>query len=415
MLRNYLRLAFKVFARRKFFTFVSLFGITFTLVVLTVATAFLDGAFAPMSPESRQERMLVNLNAVMYGPESQMSSEGGYKLFDRYARGLPGVERLSICSSGDTVYSYVNGVKVPSTLKRTDGAFWQVFDFTFVEGGPFSPGDVDEARFVAVINETTRERFFGRDQGVGRTLEADGQRFRVVGVVRDVSQMRFVPFGDIWVPVTTAKSPGYRDQIMGGFYAIVLARDGTVLPEIRSEFASRLTRVELPDSRHYKTIVAPLESRFDAVARMSPLAERQDPDRQGWKLLFILAGLTLLFMLLPAVNLVNLNVSRIMERASEIGVRKAFGASSWTLVGQFVLENVLLTLLGGLAGLALGTVVLRVINAYSQIAYADLTVNYRVVLYGLALSVVFGVLSGVYPAWRMAKLHPVQALKGATR
>jgi putative ABC transport system permease protein len=415
MLRNYLLLAFKVFARRKFFTFVSLFGISFTLVVLTVATAFLDGAFAPMPPESRQDRMLVNFNAVMYGPSSQWSSDGGYKLFDRYARGLPGVERLSICSSGDTVYSYLNGVKVPSTLKRTDGAFWQVFDFTFVEGGPFSARDVDEARFVAVINEMTRERFFGRDRAVGRTLEADGQRFRVIGVVRDVSQMRFIPFADMWVPVTTAKSPAYRDQIMGGFYATVLARDRAVLPEIRAEFESRLTRVELPDPHHYKTIVAPLESRFDAVARLSPLADRQDPDRQGWKLLLLLTGITLVFMLLPAVNLVNLNVSRIMERASEIGVRKAFGASSWTLVGQFVLENVVLTLLGGLAGLALATMVLRAINAYSQIAYADLTVNYRVVMYGLALSVVFGVVSGVYPAWRMAKLHPVQALKGATR
>jgi putative ABC transport system permease protein len=415
MLRNYLLLAFKVFARRKFFTFVSLFGISFTLVVLTVATAFLDGAFAPMPPESRQDRMLVNFNAVMYGPTSQWNSDGGYKLFDRYARGLPGVEQLSISSSGDTAYSYLNGVKVASTLKRTDGAFWQIFDFTFVEGGPFSSRDVDEARFVAVINETTRGRFFGSRSAVGRSFEADGQRFRVVGVVRDVSQIRFVPFADIWVPVTTAKSPGYRDQIMGGFYATALARDRALLPEIRAEFESRLTRVELPDPRQFQTIVAPLESRFDAVARLSPIAERKDLARQGWKLRLLLAGVTLLFMLLPAVNLVNLNVSRIMERASEIGVRKAFGASSWTLVGQFVLENVLLTLLGGVAGLVLGTVALRAINAYSQIAYADLSVNYRVVLYGLALSVIFGVLSGVYPAWRMARLHPVQALKGATR
>ena len=55
-------------------------------------------------------------------------------------------------------------------------------------------------------------------------------------------------------------------------------------------------------------------------------------------------------MLLPAVNLVNLNASRIMERASEIGVRKAFGASSRTLVGQFVVENVVLTLIGAALG-----------------------------------------------------------------
>ena len=70
----------------------------------------------------------------------------------------------------------------------------------------------------------------------------------------------------------------------------------------------------------------------------------------------------LLFALLPAVNLVNLNMSRIMERASEIGVRKAFGASSRTLVGQFIVENVVLSLVGGGLGFAASVFVLEAVN-----------------------------------------------------
>jgi putative ABC transport system permease protein len=139
--------------------------------------------------------------------------------------------------------------------------------------------------------------------------------------------------------------------------------------------------------------------------------ERSHPERL-WALL-VTAGL--LFALLPAVNLVNLNMSRIMERASEIGVRKAFGASSWTLVGQFVAENLVLTLLGGAAGLAAAAAVLEAINATGLIPYARFSVNLRVFLYGIGLSLFFGLLSGVYPAWRMSRLHPVQALKGASR
>ena len=123
----------------------------------------------------------------------------------------------------------------------------------------------------------------------------------------------------------------------------------------------------------------------------------------------------LLFSLLPAVNLVNLNMSRIMERASEIGVRKAFGASSRTLVGQFVVENLVLTLIGGAAGFLLSALVLRALNTSGLIPYAHFTINVRVFLYGLGLAVFFGLLSGVYPAWRMSRLHPVQALKGASR
>jgi putative ABC transport system permease protein len=122
-----------------------------------------------------------------------------------------------------------------------------------------------------------------------------------------------------------------------------------------------------------------------------------------------------LFMLLPAINLINLNVSRIMERASEIGVRKAFGASSWMLVGQFIVENVFLTLIGGMIGFVLSQLVLRSITNSGLIPYADLNLNYRIFIYGLLTAIFFGLFSGVYPAWKMSRLHPVEALRGGTR
>jgi putative ABC transport system permease protein len=120
-------------------------------------------------------------------------------------------------------------------------------------------------------------------------------------------------------------------------------------------------------------------------------------------------------MLLPAVNLINLNTSRIMERASEIGVRKAFGASSRSLVGQFVVENLVLTLVGAALGFVASAWLLRAINDSGVIQYAELALNYRIFGWGVLLAVLFGLFSGVYPAWRMARLHPVQALKGASR
>jgi putative ABC transport system permease protein len=112
---------------------------------------------------------------------------------------------------------------------------------------------------------------------------------------------------------------------------------------------------------------------------------------------------------------VNLNLSRIMERASEIGVRKAFGASSRRLVVQFVVENVLLTVVASFVAFVVAMLILRAINESGFIAHAALTVNLRVFAAGVALAVLFGIASGVYPAWRMSRLHPVHALKGQTR
>jgi putative ABC transport system permease protein len=416
MLRHYIILSVKVLRRRTFFTLVSTFGISFTLLVLMIATAMLDHKLAPMAPETRQDLMLVAAPAAIFGPESGSCCGSGFRLFDRYAQELPGVERLSVYTNSRVVYSYLDGRKVESQMKRTDGNFWKILDFTFLEGRPYSAEEVEQAAFVAVINHSTRERFFGSLPAEGKTLEADGQRFRVIGVVKNVSAFRDVPFAEIWTPYTTAKSDAYKAGIVGNFNAIVLASNRAALPQIREEFNARLARMdraEFPDPKAYTTIVAPFETRFDALARgFEPIGDRRDPDRQGWRLTVAFGGLALLFVLLPTVNLVNMNTSRILERASEIGIRKAFGASSGTLVGQFIVENVILTMLGGLAGLLLSFFVLRAINGSGAIPYSNFGLNLRVFAYGLLLVVVFGIISGVYPAWRMSRLHPVEALRG---
>jgi putative ABC transport system permease protein len=415
MIRNYLKIALKILARRKFFTFISLFGISLTLLVLLVVTAVFDHALAPLSPETRSDRTLGVYKLTMRGPENTQSSEPGYGFLERYARplaALPEVERVSILSTPETAISYLDGRKIESRLRRTDGEFWQILDFEFLEGGPFTAADESGARFTAVINETTRRRFFGGRPAVGRTIEMDGQRFRVAGVVPDVSIVRFSSSSDVWVPISTAKSSSYKEQWMGGFDALILVHGPADFPAVKQAFQARLREAEtrIPDPKNYKTLDAGADTLFEACVRQyGPGDSDRIPPARVKAALFLLM---LLFMLLPTLNLVNINLSRILDRASEIGVRKAFGASSRTLVGQFVIENVVLTLIGALIGLVLAIPVLAALNASGFLPYARLALSYRVFLYGLAMALFFGVLSGAYPAWRMSKLHPVQALRG---
>jgi putative ABC transport system permease protein len=108
-------------------------------------------------------------------------------------------------------------------------------------------------------------------------------------------------------------------------------------------------------------------------------------------------------------------MSRIIERSSEIGVRKTFGASSARLVWQFIFENIFLCLTGGLVSLLAAMGVMRLIEYSGVIPYLDLNMNLRVFIYTIALAVLFGILSGAFPAWRMSRLHPVQALRGGGR
>jgi putative ABC transport system permease protein len=96
-------------------------------------------------------------------------------------------------------------------------------------------------------------------------------------------------------------------------------------------------------------------------------------------------------------------------------VRRAFGASVLQLVGQLVLESVVLALVGGLLALLVAEATLQVVSGSGLVPYADLHVNLRVSLWGIGFAVVFGILSGAWPAWRLARLHPVEALRGGIR
>ncbi|MEW6733536.1 MAG: FtsX-like permease family protein [Acidobacteriota bacterium] len=412
MLKNYLKIAYKVLLRRKFFTFISLFAISFTLIVLMVATAIFDHTYGPQPPEKKLDRTLGTFFVEISGPEMITNSGPGYRFLDGYTRNLPNVEKTSFSTMYTSVHSYHNGEKIKCYLKRTDGEFWQIMEFNFLEGAPFTQQDEQNRNFVAVINETTRKKFFKDAPALGKTIDVDGQRFRVVGVVKDVPILRRIPFSDIWVPNSTAKSDSYRQELVGDYIGLFLARSAADFPLIKQEFQARLSQVEFSDTKMFNSIKAQIGTFFEFS---STVFSSDGISNQPNRMIISIIVFTLLFMLLPTVNLININLSRIMERSSEIGVRKAFGASSRVLIGQFIIENLLLTLLGGVIGFIGSVLILKAISKSNLILYAQFQLNYRIFFYGLAVAIFFGLLSGVYPAWRMSKLHPVEALKGGLR
>ncbi len=412
MLKNYIKMALKVLLRRKVFTCISLFTISFTLMVLMVATALFDHVFGSFPPETRADRTLVlqSIKGEKLGGTGSMISSPGYAFLKRYVSSLNQAEKVSISELGSsTEATFRKGEKIESELKHTDGMFWEVLEFDFLAGRPYTVQEVEEGQRVAVINEATRRVFFGEEQAVGKYIELREQAFRVVGVVPNVPAFRLMTFADIWVPVSSQKTDDYLryDSVFSGYQALILARSSAEIPLIQEEFADVLTRIEYPNPDQFDHIsggpTTLLEYTLDGVFAFGTLTSR------GF---IVLVGvLTLLFMLLPVVSLVNINVTRILERTSEIGVRKAFGGSSLALVGQFMVENVVLTLLGGALGLVLTFFVLQMLGASDIVQYAQFHLNHRIFFYGLVMTLVFGLVSGVYPAWKMSRLHIVEALR----
>lgn len=417
MLLNYFKVALKVLARRKFFTAISLFGVAFTLMMVLVVTSVADHMLSPRPPEVNLDRTLhvsyVIVEMTRGGSSSEAWTFPGYGLLDRYARDLPGVETMSIVSMQSEVTSFVRGDKMVFQARTADAPYWDILDFEFVEGGPFTREDDANGNRVAVINEATRRRVFGDQPAVGESFDLDGRDFRVVGVVEDVDLARSSAVADVWTPHGSRKSNEFRKALYGSFSALLLAESRDRFPGIRSEFRSRLDHVEPDGNWESVSVSATPRTRLQEMA--FPINEEDVTEPPVQRLVWSYAGGVLLWMLLPAINLVSINLSRIIERSSEIGVRKAFGASMIDLVGQFIVENVILCLLGGILALVGAALLIQAVQGTGLLPYTDVRMSYRVFLYAVGFACLFGVLSGALPAWRMSRLHPVEALRGGVR
>ncbi|MDF7811167.1 ABC transporter permease [Hymenobacter sp. YC55] len=414
MLLSYLKIAWKVLLRRKFFTFISLFGISFTLMVLLVVVAMVDHFKGAHAPESQIERIaFISFTRQDFKDGGAMNTPPSPYFINKYVRAMKTPEKIAMFSQFHGTPSYVGNTKLEFDLRFTDNVFWEIFNFNFLEGKPYNANDLRDANRVVVITETTAKQYFGTARGVvGREIEVDQRKFRVIGVVSDVGIIRYNSYAEVWAPMTTSKADIRKPVIEGDYYAALLAPEGTDIAALDAEYQQILKRVSIPNPD-----ITKLHSHADglmATITRQLLGRGSDESNHLTKFYVFAFGLALLFMLLPALNLVNINLSRIMERSSEIGVRKAFGATDGTLIGQFLIENIFLTLLGGLLGLGLAFVALQLLSDSNFISYAQFTLNLRVFAWAMLATVFFGVLSGVYPAFKMSRVQPVQALKGGT-
>jgi putative ABC transport system permease protein len=410
MLLSYFRIAWKVMLRNKFFTCISLFGISFTIMILTVVMALIDLLVGDNYPENNRHRTLY-INAIYLSKEGSQSyqkvfSSLSHEFISRYVLTLQTPEIVSVYAQG--MFNKLMGNQMKGfMIKYTDAQVWNIMNFDFVEGRPFTKPDVDKASRVAVINESMRDIYFGKKKVTGEYIEKGELKFQIIGVVKN-PPVGFA-YADIWVPLTLNEKDEAENSLTGNYHAIVLARDKSDIQKIKAEYDGHLKKVAFPDPNKYNKIESWAATPLETVLGFTHIGQ------------FLVAFIFLacLFIAIPSINLININISRIMERSSEIGVRKAYGASSADLVAQFVFENVLLSIIGGILGFAMAIIaadllvdLINYVSPVFQIPYGQFQLNWRIAVYCLMASVLFGLLSGVYPAYRMSRMHPVEALRG---
>ena len=442
MFYNYLKLAIKVLLRKKFFTFISLFGISFTLMVLMVYTAFLDTQLGSNAPLTEKERMIfmerlemakeyfdtipkidtiVEAGITRYDTTDQINSVGNSRsssYFDinfqeKYYGSIDGAVNHSFYSPSSTFDVFVNNAKLTINAIHTDHRFFQILDFDFKEGQPWSEQELNNANPIIVITDEMADSFFGTDRNVlGKSITLENQDYQVTGVVRKPGNNMAMVAGDVFIPHTLMKRYSDEESYFGGFKAIFLAASANGLKKIKESLAFTTSQIPFLPKYDFNEMNASTYD-YDELYALGfhEYKYYQEPAKGKRIMYYILAAIVLLFSIVPILNLINLNVTRIYERSSEIGVRKAFGAKTGNILTQFVFENVIQTLIGGIIGLILAILLIKYINESNALDGTRLITNYKFFIYSFFICVFFGICSGLFPAWRMSKLNIAQAIK----
>lgn len=303
--------------------------------------------------------------------------------------------------------SFFNGIVV-----ATDTAYFQLFEFDFLAGKPFSSEAFSSGLREIILTEEVARALLGRTDIVGQEIEVDFVSYRVCGVVRTVSRFARYAYANAWIPYTTLDgySRGNFEEIQGNYECLFLLRKGYDRSDLRAEIERNVNRFNASLSDFKVNILSqpysPLESWLQIDQRAGSLSSVFQ------EALLILA----ILFLIPALNLSTVIFSWTRKRIPEIGLRRAYGANRRQIITQVLLENFFLTLAGGLLGLILayGAIGLLedwlLVTALGQEKWSVSLVSGWIFLVVFLACLFMNLLSAFLPAWRASRVPITNAL-----
>ena len=349
----------------------------------------------------------IGTNLVSISPD--LENSGGYvplSLEDVEALSnplnAPAVSQVAASVQGNQEVVF-DGNSIATSVSGITANYFAVNNLEeFQVGDGITRNDVDTKARVAVLGAGITGDLFDGENPVGKEVKINGVNYEVVGVLAEQGQtLGGNPDDSVYLPVSTAQTRLYPDRTRMGQHAV----SGIAVQAASEDQADAAVTQVTAILRDRHGLVAGDEDDFSVFSQTSLL---ETANTVTATLTAFLGAIAAISLLVGGIGIMNIMLVSVTERTREIGIRKAIGALKRDILVQFLLESMLVSLLGGFLGITLGWLIAQLAGAALDLSTV---VDMSTVLLAAGFAAAVGLIFGIYPAWRAAGLRPIEALR----
>ena len=429
---NYIRQIIYELKNQKMVTWVAISGTA--LAIFLIMAIFMADRLQSivMPPESNRERILKGQGMdVVHDLGSASGMHLNYDLAKKLYENLDGVDKVSYVTSpwGAADLNLPNEKTISAEEFKVDDRYWQMYDYKFISGKPFEKEEIEAGQYLAILTESTARKLFGETDVAGRQIDINNIPYTVKGVVEDSYPL--LPDGTIEVFTNFTDFKENNDSWMPEFFGATMVRllikEGIDPNYIKLQVEKRYEDMNRELKESGRSIIYHQQPYTSEELSAGSFGSNNGPNLKVKTRLR--AVIYVILLLLPAINLSSMTRSRLRNRISEIGVRRAFGAKKKSIISQIFTENLLMTFVGGAIGLCLSLIFLALLSGYFIIfnnpntfdAIAPVSAapviwhvfDFSAFFIAFGACFVLNALSATLPAWKASGVEPAIAISKA--
>jgi len=424
MFKNYIKIAFRNILKHKGYYFINVVGLSIGIVCFVLIALFIQDELSYDRYHDKADRIYRAGTRAVWADNEFSGAVSPAPFSDALAKEFPEVEASTrLRRSGFPVIRYKDKVFSEERWYWADETFFDVFTVPFLQGDPRT--SLTEPNSV-VISESMARKYFGHENPLGKSLNADNRRdYQITGVMEDVPRNSHVHY-DFLASFITIEDGSDQNWISNNFPTYFVLKKSmaheefedklTILvekyvePQLKTVFGATFNEL-VASGGHFEYFATPLTD----IHLRSHLRFEQEPN-SDIAYVYIFSVVAFAILLIACVNFINLATARSASRAKEVGVRKTVGSSRSQLIRQFLVET---TVLGFLAILVALPPIQFLLPFFNNLTGKSLSVSYLLnaatIPQLIGLGVLVGFLAGIYPAFFLASFDPVAVLKGESK